>query len=541
MAQDSDPKKINAALLIEVSKIMGKAMVSGQKITQVLLLLSKWAKLYYARVLLPNYQTRQLEVAYSYNLPADKLEAGEYTVPFAQGLTGYVWRSGQVALVTDVLSEPMFLSRIAEPIEGSKHHVGFISVPLLLDGKTVGVLSAQRRANPRRRYADDVDLLRVIATMIAPVLQQMRHRAHNISFVPDQLDRDSGRWLRLCESNGIIGASKALLSAVKEVDQVKDSDAPIMLLGESGTGKEMFARMTHRESCRKQKPFICINCASIPAALLESELFGHEKGSFTGAYRRQQGKIEQAHEGTLFLDEIGDMPLDLQAKLLRVLQDKQIQPIGSDKPRFVDFRLITATHVNLSEAIRHGRFRLDLYYRLNVIPISLPSLHARQEDIPRLAEHFVDHYNQVYDRTVQFTQGVHESLCAFSWPGNIRQLQNVVERAVLKADGPWITAEQIEVILRAENNPTAAPWSFPPSSEALPPIDAAGASAALQTPTGSYGPDRLRPYSRVQVDDLEQIHHALQQSGGNQTRAAQLLGYTTRQLRYRLKKLGASC
>ncbi len=527
MAQETDPRQVNAALLIEVAKLMAKPMPSGQKIFNVLHLLSRWVRLHYARIMLPNYQTRELEVAYYHELPPEKVAAGDYTVPFDKGLTGYVWRSGQVALVTDVLSEPVFLTHIAEPIEGSKHHVGYIAVPIIIDGKTVGVLSAQRRANPRRRYADDVDLLRVIATMVGPVLQQLRHRARSISFVPGQLDRDSGRFLQLCEAHGIIGSSRALLSAVKEIDQVKDSDAPILLLGESGTGKEMFAGLAHRESRRRQKPFVCINCASIPESLLESELFGHEKGSFTGAYRRQQGKIEQADGGTLFLDEIGDMPLDLQAKLLRVMQDKHIQPIGSDRPRHVDFRLITATHVNLSEAVQEGRFRLDLFYRLNVIPISLPPLRRRQEDIPRLAQHFLNHYGQVYDRSVHFTQGVLERLQDFSWPGNVRQLQNVVERAVLKADGQWVGTDEIEAVLRAE--PLTEIDDLSGQATAAPPAVPAG------LPTQAVEP---RTYRRVQAADLAAIQEALRRSGGNQAQAARLLGYTTRQLRYRLQKLG---
>jgi Nif-specific regulatory protein len=492
-------------------------------------LLSKWVQLEYARVLLPNYQTSELEVAYYYGLPHEKVSDGNYTVPFNQGLTGYVWRSGQVSLVTDVLNEAVFLSRIAEPIEGSKHHVGFISVPIIVDGKTVGVVSAQRRANPRRRYADDVDLLRVIATMLGPILQQMRNRAQNISLIAGKLDKSSGHYIQLCEAHGIIGSSKALLSAVKEIDQVKDSDAPIMLLGESGTGKEMFAGMIHRESRRKPKPFICINCASIPESLLESELFGHEKGSFTGAHRRQQGKIEQAHEGTLFLDEIGDMPLDLQAKLLRVLQDKHIQPIGSDKPRFVDFRLITATHVNLADAVQEGRFRLDLYYRLNVIPISLPALRNRLEDIPRLAEHFLSHYGEEYDRNVHFTQGVHEYLQAFPWPGNIRQLQNVVERAVLKAEGQWINMEQIQDILSTETLPSPEAWTSDNQQAAAPTSATLGSGGIFDVKT--------RHYRRVDEADRDAIRKALQQTGGNQNQAAQLLGYTARQLRYRMKKL----
>jgi Nif-specific regulatory protein len=524
MVYARDPRHVDSCLLIEISRLMGKSIHSDIKINQVLRLLSAWADLHYARILLPNYRTQELEVAYAHMLPRDKLEAGEYTVPFKQGLTGYAWRSGQAALTTDVSGDPMFLSRIAEPIGGTKTHVGFISVPILVEGKAIGVLSAQRIANPRRRYADDVDLLRVIAAMLAPVLHSMQRRAKNISPVPGQLDRDSGRYIRMCESHGIIGSSRALLAAVREIDQVKDSDAPILLLGESGTGKEMFAGMAHRESKRARKPFVCINCASIPETLLESELFGHEKGSFTGAFRRQEGKIEQADGGTLFLDEIGDMPLDLQAKLLRVLQDKQVQPIGSDRPRKVDFRLITATHVNLPEAVRAGRFRLDLYYRLNVIPIALPPLRERGEDIVRLAEHFLAHYCQVYDRRLHFTQEVYERLQEYPWPGNIRQLQNVVERAVLKCEDQWLSVERIEEMLGDEPAPGA-------SSAEPAPIESA--PLTQETPAASG-----RRYMWVQESEMDAIRQAIARAGGNQAQAARLLGMTTRQLRYRIKKLG---
>ena len=303
----------------------------------------------------------------------------------------------------------------------------------------------------------------------------------------------------------------------------------------------MFAGMLHQESKRKKQPYICINCASIPVSLLESELFGHEKGSFTGAHKRQIGKIEQSNGGTLFLDEIGDMPMDLQVKLLRVLQEKQIQPIGSEKPRRVDFRLITATHVDLSKAVAEGNFRLDLFYRLNVIPISLPRLKDRSEDIPRLSQHFLTHYCQVYDRNIDFTQGVYEELKQFEWPGNIRQLKNVIERAVLKTDGRWISKEEISFVLGTERAL---------SRETIRQLDAHGSTSDPQSETGISSPveeaQRLgttsiaivpRHYARVAPADLDEINDALKKTAGNQVQAAKLLGYTPRQLRYRLKKL----
>jgi len=500
--------------------------------------------------MLPNYPLRVLEVAYSFGLSGDQISSGKYTVPFDKGLTGFTWRTGQVALVTDVLDEPIFIQRIAEPIEGSMSRIGFICVPVNIDGRVFGVLSVQRRANPRRSYSEDVDLLRIISSMIGPVLLNMRQLAQPVSYLPSQLDHDGDRYVRMCETNSIIGSSHALLSAVKEIDQVKNSEAPIMLLGESGTGKEMFARMAHRESQRRDKPFICINCASIPEALLESELFGHEKGSFTGAYRRQKGKIEQAHEGTLFLDEIGDMPLDLQAKLLRVLQDKQIQSIGSERAQHVNFRLITATHVNLADALRAGKFRLDLYYRINVIPIYLPPLRKRLEDIARLAQHFLNHYAQLYDRSISFTHGIYEELQSYTWPGNIRQLQNVVERAVLKSSGQLITAEGINHILHTERSMYQ---TVQPTANMLEPMACTdqrisdqenGTTVYLDALSAEQKTERVmgakRSYMRICDQDTDNIRDAMAKSSGNQAQAARLLGMTARQFRYRLAKLGLS-
>ena len=545
MKEITGTREINSALLLEVSRLVSKSTAaSGYKIMSLLSLLSRWSNLHYGRIMLPNYALRALEVAYSYGLPEEQIALGKYTVPFDQGLTGFAWRTGQVSLVTDVLDESIFIERIAEPVEGSMSRIGFICVPINIDGRVIGVLSVQRRANPRRSYSEDVDLLRIISSMIGPVLVNMRQRAQQVSFLPAQLDHDGGRYIHMCETNNIVGSSHALLSAVKEIDQVKNSEAPIMLLGESGTGKEMFARMAHRESQRRDKPFICINCASIPEALLESELFGHEKGSFTGAYRRQKGKIEQAHEGTLFLDEIGDMPLNL----LVLKYTQQFQPIGSDRPQHVNFRLITATHVNLAAALQEGRFRLDLYYRINVIPVYLPPLRKRQEDITRLAQHFLNHYAQLYDRSISFTQGIQEELQSYSWPGNIRQLQNVVERAVLKASGQLINVEQIKHILDIERSMYQTSQPVDDS-----PLDVATVSEPVtlgygnRTHNGALSSDSSpargsrgkRSYMRVCDDDSENIRDAMSRSSGNQAQAARLLGMTARQFRYRLAKLGS--
>lgn len=522
--------QINDALILEATRVIARQLPPEQKIAAVLRLLSEWAHLHCGRVLMPNYATGELMVAFSYGLNRERLARGEYSVPFDQGMTGAVWRTGQLALVTDVMNEPIFLTRIAEPLNGNKAGVGFISVPILVEGKPIGVLSVQRRTDDSRLYSQDVDLLRVIASMITSVLMLMEQRGQLFATETEGSATaiENERLHQLCQTYGIIGQSPSLLNAIKQVENAKFSDAPILLLGESGTGKEMFAQMIHRISQRCDGPYIPLNCAAIPEQLLESELFGHEKGSFTGAHRNKKGKLQQANDGTLFLDEIGDLQLDLQVKLLRVLQDRQVEPVGGDKPVNVNFRIITATHINLKKAIEAGRFRLDLFFRLNVMPIYLPPLRERTRDIPLLVNSFMERYQGMYRRNLTMGAGTLDRLCHYPWPGNIRQLQNVVERAVLQAEGPWISDHQIEQILTDEGG-------FPLGTVEATAVNRPAPEYAL--PHAQVEAPRYRPYTRVESSQRQTIEQALIKTGGNQTRAAALLGLTLRQLRYRMVKL----
>jgi Nif-specific regulatory protein len=527
--------QINDALILEATRLLTRSVPPEQKITGVLRLLSEWASLHYGRVLLPNYSTNELQVTYAYGLIRERLLQGEYNVPFDQGLTGAVWRSGQLALVTDITDEPIFLTRIAEPIDGKMEGVGFISVPIVIEGRPIGVLSAQRQTNTQRLYTQDVDLLRIIASMIGFILIMMRQQDHYQAYM-ETLDTHSERLQKLCDEHGIIGNSPVLLAAVKQLDNAKHSDAPVLLLGESGTGKEMFAAMLHKLSHRRSGPYIALNCAAIPEQLLESELFGHEKGSFTGAHKNKKGKLQQAESGTLFLDEIGDLQLDLQTKLLRVLQDRQVEPVGGDTPVAVDFRIITATHINLKRAVEQGRFRLDLFFRLNVLPVYLPPLRERRSDISLLADYFLNRYQSMYRRHMSFSAGVMERLQAFYWHGNIRQLQNVVERAVLQAEDSLITEGQIDAML-VEESGIGTHHSMDAPAGAVP---AAVAGKTAPPPAAPEEPIRYRPYERVDAGQRARLMEVLQLTGGNQTRAAAMLGMTLRQFRYRLAKLEAN-
>jgi transcriptional regulator with GAF, ATPase, and Fis domain len=238
---------------------------------------------------------------------------------------------------------------------------------------------------------------------------------------------------------GIIGKSHLLLNVFDHISQVAPSNTSVLILGESGTGKEKIANCIHNLSGRKGKPFVKVNCAALPATLIESELFGHEKGAFTGALDKRIGKFERADKGTIFLDEIGEMPVELQVKLLRVLQEREIERVGGRDTIKVDVRIIAATNKNLEKEVADGRFRLDLYYRLNVFPITLPALRDRREDIPALAYYFMNHYNHKAGKKISgISDTVLRKMMAYNWPGNIRELEHLIERSVLLAKGTVI-------------------------------------------------------------------------------------------------------
>ncbi len=239
----------------------------------------------------------------------------------------------------------------------------------------------------------------------------------------------------------IIGNSPALESVLKQVERVAPTDSTALVLGETGTGKELIARAIHNLSARCGRPFITVNCAAIPLDLLESELFGHERGAFTGAIAQKIGRFELADKGTLFLDEVGDIPLPLQPKLLRVLQEQQFERLGSGRTHQVDVRLVAATHRNLVDMVKRNEFRSDLYYRLNVFPISLPPLRARREDIRALVEHFVEIYARRMSKQIdQISQETMSELASYAWPGNVRELQNFIERSVILTSGTVLQA-----------------------------------------------------------------------------------------------------
>jgi two-component system response regulator HydG len=312
------------------------------------------------------------------------------------------------------------------------------------------------------------------------------------------------------DTQNIIGTSPAMMRLMETVAQVATSEATVLITGESGTGKEMIAGAIHFNSLRKDGPFVKINCAAITETLLESELFGHEKGAFTGAYRRKEGRFRQAHGGTLFLDEVSEMSLAMQAKLLRVLQDREITRVGGEEVMKVDVRIIAATNKDLITEIHAGRFRDDLYYRLNVVAIAMPPLRERREDIPLLAQHFLEQFSETNRKRIKgFTPQAMDRLLRYEWPGNVRELMNAVERAVVLARADYLNEQEFPLIPRE-----------------------AGPEGAI--PIGSYGSGDFP------LDEVEKttILRTLELSNGNKSEAARRLGITRRTLHKKLKTYG---
>jgi DNA-binding NtrC family response regulator len=338
------------------------------------------------------------------------------------------------------------------------------------------------------------------------------------------------------EENGdaIIGCCPCMLEVFKAIGRVAAQDVTILITGESGTGKELVARAIYQHGARSKGPFLAINCAAIPDALLESELFGHEKGAFTGAERRRIGKFEQCSGGTLFLDEVGDMPLATQGKVLRLLQGQAFERVGGNEAIQTDVRLIAATNRDLEEAAAQGKFRPDLYYRLSVFTIHLPPLRERGDDLPMLVSHYVRRINRELVREIrEVTPEAMDLLRRYSWPGNIRELQSVLKQTLLRVAGPVVTAESLPAPLSAH--------TAHPRAEAIAPASGCGTSAIelfLRESLQHCGED-LYQHVHHQVD-----HHllplVLQSTGGNQVRAAQLLGITRRTLRVKLREQGFS-
>jgi Nif-specific regulatory protein len=416
--------------------------------------------------------------------------------PADLGLPGHVVRTAAPILLPDARAHARFCREIDDL--GSPRTRSLIGAPLVHRGEVIGVIQVVNRVDEADVDDSDLKILQVFATLAATAAHNAREHQdlkRRFEALRDSISRDST----------IIGRSALLRAALDLCERVAPSSATVLILGETGTGKELCARHIHKASRRAHEAFVAINCAALPETLLESELFGHEKGGFTGAHAQRKGWFELASGGTLFLDEIGDISRSTQAKLLRVIQEKEFVRVGGTEAVSCDVRLITATNRNLKHMMLDGLFREDLYYRLSVFPISTPALRDRPEDIPLLVEHFIQRSASEFGiPSVRVHQNTLEALGRYSWPGNIRELQNVIERSVLLNDG--------DVLLSCH---------LPPDIQA-----AAGAGAPAQG----------REAGTLHGQERALILKALMEQNWNQSRAARALGITRDHLRHRIKK-----
>jgi Nif-specific regulatory protein len=522
-------------LLSQVVRAIGKSLAPEVVLREMLHLMSELLGLNRGRIVLIDGLDLTLPVArrrgdefdtasirYAYGLTRDEIARGRYRP--GEGVTGRVLATSQPAVVQDVDAEPAFLFRAVERARLPPETVAFIALPIEVSGQTIGVLACHRIRSRQRQLADDVAVLKILATLAGQLLQLQQH----VAVRTRGLEERNALLTRALESAaaryGIVGTSPALLRALGELERVSSANASVLLLGESGTGKELFARALHLASPRRDAPFVKVNCAAIPETLFESELFGHEKGAFTGAHAARPGWFEQADRGTIFLDEVGELPLSMQTKLLRTLQEGTIVRLGGQREVPVDVRLVAATNRELEDEVAAGRFRRDLFYRLNVIPIRLPALRERREDIATLALHFLSRANQEHQRNVHLGPAALERLAAHDWPGNIRELGNVIERLVLLAEHPTVTAVDLDRFLPAARGPA--------------PATAGAGGAEPSAPVAADAPV-VRDYRPRDSHSAQELAAALARHGGNQSRAAQSLGLTPRQFAYRWRKLHA--
>jgi Nif-specific regulatory protein len=365
-------------------------------------------------------------------------EVKKFTVKLGEGIAGWVAAHNKSIIVNDVENEKLHLKKIADMINYPSKTM--LAVPMRLKNECIGVIELLNKKGSRGFTQDDCEWLEIFANQAALAIgnaQNLEKVRNEVKSLKEALNKDGGYHV-------FIAKSPVMNEKLEIIERVAKTDSSVFLLGESGVGKELFAEQIHLKSPRAPNPFIRVNCAAIPEGLLESELFGHVKGAFTNAIQDRKGRFEAADGGTLFLDEIGDLPLSLQAKLLRVIQQKTFEKVGSDLSVSVDVRILAATNKDIETLVEKGEFRSDLYYRLNVLPIYVPPLRQRPEDIPELADFFLKKYRaETKKQFAGFSSEAMEEMLSYSWPGNVRELQNCIERACVIGKDEWIQKKDL--------------------------------------------------------------------------------------------------
>jgi Nif-specific regulatory protein len=492
--------------LHEVQALLEEVRDFEEAIARVFALLDERHRLQQCTLSLLDARTREIRVVVATGVSGRGREMGRYQV--GEGITGRVVASSRPVVVPRVADEPAYLNRTGTVIPDGDDRA-FVCVPVRGGRRTIGALSALTRPRDNPDLGALCDFLMVVAGLTGQAL------LHPSALPPADEDGalDRTRTIVLphrADLGSLVGTSDAMLTMLEQALQVAATKTTVLIRGESGTGKELVAELIHRNSPRATGPLVKVNCAALPEGLVEAELFGHERGAFTGAHARRKGRFEQAEGGTLFLDEVGEIAPAAQTKLLRVLQERRFERVGGSETIGVDVRLIAATNRNLEEAIEGGGFREDLYYRLNVFTVCMPPLRERKPDILLLADHFVEKYAREHDKVVKrISTPAIDMLMCYHWPGNVRELENCIERAVVMCDDAVIHSHHLPPTLQTAEQ-----------SGTIPTSSLTGAVARLER---------------------EMIIDALKTTHGNQLLAAKLLQVSERIVNYKVKKFGIDC
>ena len=491
-------------VLAEIARLLATQHGQRQMLAEVLKLLEERLALIRGTVMLLSPDGSELIIAAAPGIPGPT--QGQYRYRYGEGIIGNVVQTGQPAIVPQVFEEPRFTNRLYQRQPETDADMAFLCVPIVLVSEVVGTLSVDVAMDDADQLQERCRFLEIVASMIAYDVKSRRMEETQRQMLEGENLRLRDALKERFRPENIIGNSHRMREVYLRIHQVASTSTTVLIRGESGTGKELVASAVHYNSLRAEKPFVKVNCAALSEGLLESELFGHEKGAFTGALFSRVGRIEEAEGGTLFLDEIGDFSPSIQVKLLRVLQEREYERVGSNRTVKANVRIIAATNRELETAVEAGLFRQDLYYRVNVFPIVLPPLRERKDDILLLADHFVAKYAQRLSKDVRriSTQAIN-MMTAYHWPGNVRELENCVEYAVLLSR---------DNVIHGHN---------------LPPT--------LQMPDADDNTQVDSLKHRVAILEKDMIVDALKSCHGSINAAARRLGITARMVRYKIKKL----
>ncbi|MDR0699475.1 MAG: sigma 54-interacting transcriptional regulator [Tannerella sp.] len=488
--------------LVNISNVISHSQDIYKDLERVLEELCEYLNAQYSIITIVDRYYDRIMINSAFGLTEEEKKKGIYKI--GEGVVGEVVSTEQPIVIPDIAKNDKFLNRTGITFQNNKP-VAFLCVPIIIKNEITGTLSVHKEHAGISDFSPEIKFLNIIGMLIGRNISIRRKQIEEL----DELRKENMRLkgVKLFKPENIIGNTSLMSDLYSMIERVCSTNTTVMIRGESGVGKELIAEAIHNASPRASKPFVKVNCSALPETLIESELFGHEKGAFTGANAQHTGRFEMANEGTVFLDEIGDVPLSMQVKLLRVIQQRQIERVGGNKTIDIDVRIITATNRNLENMIKEGAFREDFYYRINVFPIYVPALRERRADIPILIDHFIDKLNKRNGTKIKrITGGALDMLMVYSWPGNIRELENVIERAMILTTDDVIHS-----------------YNLPPT---------------LQTGFSSDTIDKGTLSNVLDKVEKQMIVDALILTRGNMTKASVQLGITERMMGSRIFKYG---